>query len=440
MDGFSRAAGARLIYDSLVAERGAGTGLINRAVLPLVRETLSDTPITVLQGARQVGKSTLAKQLVDERGGLLVSLDDPVALDAATSDPDGFLETPAGFLAIDEAQRAPQLIRALKASVDRDRRPGRFLVTGSADLLDVPGVSDSLAGRAETVPLYGFSQGELAGRSVDFVTRVIQQGDEWIAAYRSSRARPEYLDLITAGGYPEAVRRAGSARERWFENYVQRIIRRDAAEVSRLQHLDRLELLLRLIAANNAGEMVQAHLARDAGIPETSLAPYIRLLENLYLAHRVGAWHNNLTKRVVSRPKLLLLDSGLAAHLAGQTPESLSIPTGSKHLGGLLEGFVAGELLKQRSWSKSRFRLHHFRDRDGAEVDLVVETARAGLIGVEVKAARNVSASDFKGLELVRDRRGERFRAGILLHLGEQAFSFGDRLWSLPVDALWAGE
>ncbi len=399
---------------------------------------MSDTPITLIQGARQVGKSTLARQVVDERGGVLVSLDDAAALEAARVDPDGFLESArGGLLAIDEVQRVPELVRALKSSVDADRRPGRYLVTGSADLLDVPGVSDSLAGRAETVRLYGLSQGEMIGRREDFVTALLDGGDDWLRAYGSQRTRDQYLDIVTAGGYPEALRRSGRARDRWFENYLERIVRRDAAEVGRLQHLDRLATLLRLIAANNSGELVQAHLARDAGIPETSLAPYVRLLEQLYLVQRVPAWHNNLTKRVVSRPKITMLDSGLNAHLTGRSPDTLSTALGAKHVGGLLEGFVTSELQKQRTWSSSRFRIHHFRDRDGAEVDLMVETAQGELIGIEVKATKTVKAGDLTGLRLVRDRSGAEFRAGIVLHMGERSYSFGDRLWSLPVDALW---
>lgn len=420
-------------------ELTSGHQLIRRNVLDILRETLSDTPITVIQGARQVGKSTLARQVVDELGGALVSLDDAVALEAARVDPDGFLEsTRGGLLAIDEIQRVPELVRALKASVDTDRRPGRYLVTGSADLLDVPGVSDSLAGRAETVQLYGLSQGELSGHSEDFVTAVLDRGEDWLRAYESRRTREEYLDIVTAGGYPEALRRSGRARDRWFDNYLERIVRRDAAEVGRLQHLDRLATLLRLVAANNAGELVQAHLARDAGIPETSLAPYVRLLEQLYLVRRVPAWHSNLTKRVVSRPKIAMLDSGLAAHLAGQSPDTLTTAAGQKHVGGLLEGFVTSELHKQRTWSASRFRIHHFRDRDGAEVDLMVETVQGEFIGIEVKAAKTVRDGDLAGLRLVRDRSGAEFRAGLVLHMGERAFSFGDRLWSLPLDALWS--
>lgn len=413
--------------------------LVTRNSTDLLRETLADTPITVIQGARQVGKSTLAKQLHQEYGGEFESLDDAGSLDAARADPDGFVERPPNrLLVIDELQRAPELVRALKAAVDRDRRPGRFLVTGSADLLDVPGVSDSLAGRAETVPLYGFSQGELTGVIEDFVGNLLQGQVEWLQGYESSRTRQEYLQLICAGGYPDVLVRDERGRARWFSNYLQRIVRRDATEVSRLQFMERLPVMLRLIAANNAGELVQAHLARDARVPESSLGAYIGLLESLYLVQPIPAWHANLTKRVVARPKVSVIDSGLAAYLAGQTPGTLSVPVGLVHVGGLLEGFVSSELTKQRSWSAVRYGLYHFRDRDGAEVDLIAETARGEVVGVEVKAAKTVTEADFKGLRLVRNKSGAEFKAGVVLHLGDKVRSFGDRLWSAPVDALWA--
>lgn len=414
------------------------TRLVRRNAETLLAETLSDTPITVIQGARQVGKSTLAAKLVSERGGVLVSLDDPVALEPARRDPDGFLELGGGgLLGIDEVQRVPELVRALKAAVDADRRPGRFLVTGSAELLDVPGVSDSLAGRAETVALYGLSQGELADRREDFVGNIVASGPEWIVSRTSTMDRAAYLDLLCAGGYPEAIGRQGRARDRWFENYLTRIVRRDAAEIGRLQHMDRLSTLIRLLAANNAGELVWAHLARAAGLPETSIPPYLRLLESLFLVRRIPSWSANLVQRHVERPKVALLDSGLAAHLIGQTSESLAAPAGLQYVGGLLEGFVAAELIRQRTWSDVRFNLSHFRSRDGSEVDLIVEAANGDIVGVEVKAAKSVRGSDFRGLEFVRDRAGAAFRAGIILHMGERTHSFGDRLWSMPVAALW---
>lgn len=419
---------------------GIAPRLIKRNVTSLVFETLADTPVTVIQGARQVGKSTLAKMVVARRGGHMVSLDEAGALASAREDPDGFVLSPPGeLLVIDEAQRAPELVRALKAAVDADRRPGRFLVTGSADLLHVAGVSDSLAGRAQTVALQGLSQGEMQGHEEDFVSRVVEGGAAWIADRSSAMDRGDYVAMVCAGGYPEVSGKDGRSRQRWFDNYLQRIVIRDAAELSRLQHMERLGRLLRLIAANNAGELVGAHLARDAGIPETSLSSYLATLEHLYLVQRLPAWGHNLTKRVVSRPKIAVSDPGLAAHLTGRTEQALASVTGPNHFGGLLEGFVGSELSKQRTWSRTRYTLHHFRDRDAAEVDIVVETASGGVIGIEVKAARTVMRQDFRGLRFLQERSGAAFLFGLVLHAGSQALPFGEGLWSLPIEALWQG-
>ncbi len=409
-----------------------------RHTAALVRETLSDTPITVIQGARQVGKSTLAKQLASEFRAVVLSLDEPGVLEAASNDPDGFVRQAGDrLLVLDELQRAPGLIRALKAAVDEDRRPGRFLVTGSADLLTLPGNSDSLAGRAETIELGGLSQGELQRSADDFVTHLMADGGGSLAGFTTGWQREDLVAAVVAGGYPDAIARSGRARDRWYGNYLTRIVQRDASEISRLQHSDRLGRLLRLISANNAGELVIAHLARDSGVPASSVEPYLQLLESLYLVRRLPAWGHNLTKRVIGRPKIAVKDSGLAAHLNGMTAESLSTPVGASRLGGLLEGFVGSELRKQQTWSDTRFSVNHFRDRDLAEVDIVIEAASGEVIGIEVKAARSVNRQDFKGLELLRDKLGETFVAGFVLHAGPQVLPFGDRLRSAPVSLLW---
>lgn len=410
-----------------------------RSVEPLIREALADTPVTVIQGARQVGKSWLAEHVVNTVGGKLLSLDDSDTLTAARNDPDGFVRQPVtGTLALDEVQRVPELIRAIKSAVDNDRRAGRFLLTGSADLLHLPGADESLAGRAETVPLFGFSQGELAGGNEDFVQELITSGEDWIASRSSELERADYAHAVCAGSYPEAVSRTGRRRERWMTNYVRRVVAHDAAEVSRLIHVDRLERLLSVLAANNSGELVKARIARDLEMPETTLPPYLRLLADLYLVHALPAWGRNLTRRVVGRPKVSLLDTGLAAHLIGQNPDRLSSPTGNDHLGGLLEAFVAGELRRQQGWSEIGYQIHHFRDRDGYEVDLVLESPDGTIVGIEVKSSRSVTVQHFRPLELLRDRLGTQFIFGLVLHTGPRATRFGDRLWSAPVSALWS--
>lgn len=414
------------------------TGLRARYAQSLADETLEDTPITVIQGARQVGKSTLMREIVAGRDATVLSLDATPVYNAARADPDAFVRQSEGLLVIDEVQRVPELVRAMKDAVEEDRRPGRFLVTGSADLLQIPGTEESLAGRAETVVLYGLSQGELAGHREDFVDRLLAGDEKKLSTRIGSLSREDYLDTICGGSYPEPLSRAGRRRNAWFDNYVKRIMARDARDLSRLAHLDRLPDLLRLLAANTSGELVKARIANDAGIPETSLPGYLDLLETLYLIHVLPAWGDNLTKRVTGRPKVSLLDTGLAARLNHVTPTAMVPGAVSGAAGGLFESFVAGELRRQLVWAETSARLFHFRDRDGLEVDLVVESDGGRVAGVEMKAAGSVSQGDFKGLTFLRDKLKDRFALGVVLYTGKQPLPFGDRLWALPYSALWS--
>ena len=412
--------------------------LRHRFAQELVEETLSDTPITVLQGARQVGKGTLVHEVLAGREATFLSLDAAPTYNAAKADPDGFVRQTTGLLGIDEVQRVPELVRAMKDAVEEDRRPGRFLITGSANLLDLPGTQESLAGRAETVVLYGLSRGEIEGRREDFVDRLMAGDAKALQRRRTTLTRENYVAMICAGSYPEPLGRSGRRRNAWFDNYLQRIVSRDARDVSRLSHLDLLPTLIRLLAANNAGELVKARVARDAGIPETSLHSYVDLLETLYLIHQIPAWGNNLTRRATGRPKVSLLDTGLAARLNNVTPAAMQPGVVSNAAGGLFEAFVAGELRRQLVWSDTDASLAHFRDTDGLEVDLVLEDSGRRVAGVEVKSARTITKKEFRGLEFLRDKLGDRFTLGVLLYTGPEVLPFGDRLWALPVAALWS--
>ncbi|MCL1897801.1 MAG: ATP-binding protein [Micrococcales bacterium] len=395
---------------------------------------LAESPAVVIQGARQVGKSTLVAQTIKRHGGQVFSLDDDNTLLAAQASPTEFVRQPVqGILAIDEVQRAPGLLVAVKAAIDIDRRPGRFLLTGSADLLHVSGASESLAGRAETLKLWGLSQGERLGMTDDFIS--------WVTKRHPVTGRQfdqvDYPALIVDGGYPEAIRRSQRGRTRWFDNYAHAIVDHDAAEVSGLEALDRLGTLLRLAAATTSQELVLAGFSRLTGIPQRSLPPYLRLLDDLYLTQRLAPWGRNLAKRVVGRPKLHLADTGLAAHLSGVTDAMLNDVFQRPKLGGLLESFVLAELVKQQSWSATTFRLFHFRDSTGPEVDLVAELSDGKVVGIEVKSAADLGNSDFKGLAYLRDKLGEQFVQGVVLYTGQRELPWGDRLRALPVSALW---
>ncbi|MFT4136951.1 ATP-binding protein [Microbacterium sp.] len=413
----------------------APSSLIPRLILPRLREVLDDTRIVVLQGARQVGKSTLAAQVLTERAGTGVTLDDPASLDFARSDPFGFVEqAPEELLVIDELQRAPELVVALKAAVDRDQRPGRFLVTGSANLLDLSSTHESLAGRAERVELYPLSQRELDRRDGSFIDAAID--GESFSRHTSELRREDYAERACAGGYPEALRRTTvQRREDWHASYLSQIVRRDAPDISGLQRLADLPRLLRLIAARMGSTMVWSSLAADASIPRRTLDPYLALLETLYLTHALPAWSTNLTSREVKQPKVFLADSGLAASLLGATAAALT--PGSARLGPLIECFVVGELRRQQTWAMQRTTMHHYRDSRGIEVDVVLETPDGRVVGIEVKAAATAHAQDAKGLSVLRDRLGDRFVAGYILYAGRGTVAVGERIRAVPIDALW---
>lgn len=414
------------------------TEQVERFAESRVLEALRDTRIVVTQGARQVGKTTLLHEVVAKAGGRAVTLDDEVVRAAARADPVGFVsQYPEGLLAIDEVQRAPELVLALKLVVDRDPRPGRFLLTGSANLLRLPATEDSLAGRAEGIELHGFSQGEIAGRRERFIDRVLA-GDRFLG-HTSTLTRKDYLERAVAGSYPQALARTGRRRSQWLDNYLARVVERDAPDVSPLQRLGDLPLILRALAARNSDELNIADIARGTGIPARTLAPHLELLETLYLVQRIPAWSANLTKRVVSRPKAALLDTGLTARLIGVSAAGAAPAVQPETAGRLLEGFVAGELRRQQGWAEELVRISHYRDHAGGEVDLILETDDGRVAGIEVKATSSVGKNDGKWLAKLRDRLGDRFTAGVILHTGSSSGPFGDKIAAVPIDILWAG-
>lgn len=412
--------------------------IVDRLVKPRVDEALRDTRIVVLQGARQVGKSTLAAQIADTRRSLIVTLDDIDVRRFASDDPTGFVtQFPDGMLVIDEIQRVPELIVAMKAAVDRDKSPGKFLVTGSANLLELAATHESLAGRAQSLTLYSFSQSELKAQSTAFIDRAF--AGQRFHELSSDQTRSGYLDLACRGGYPEALtRKSARRRSEWYDTYLTQIVNRDATDISGLQRLADLPRLLRFLAARSGSGMVWNSLANDAAIPRTTLDPYIRLLETLFLIHVLPAWTTNLTSREIKQPKVFLLDTGLAASLMGVTSAALGPTVPNSPAGGLLEGLVAGELRRQLSWSSERASISHYRDQRGAEVDLILESPDGRVVGIEVKASATVQPKDLAGLALLRDRLKDRFIAGYVLHTGPSTRVVADRVTAVPIDALWS--
>ncbi|TAK86037.1 MAG: ATP-binding protein [Betaproteobacteria bacterium] len=408
--------------------------MFERNLAPQLLEALADTPVVALTGARQTGKSTLAQQIAARIEAGYWTLDDAATHAAAASDPVGFIRGLGRAAVIDEAQKAPGLFAALKAEVDRDRRPGRFLLTGSADVRTLPAISESLAGRIEFATLWPLSQGEIHGRRERFIDALFAR--ELPRLGRSPAGERSIEAMVAAGGYPEALARAvESRREAWFSSYIATLLQRDVRDLARIDGLTELPRLLRLLAARSAALLNASEISRSSGIANTTLKRYLALLELVFLVRPLAAWSTNLGKRLVKSPKLHLVDSGLAAHLLGLSAQRLAQ---DRHaLGALLESFVVGELRKQAAWAETRVSLGHFRSPAGAEVDVVLEDRRGRVAGVEVKASASVGRRDFSGLLLLQQSLRARFACGVVLYTGEQAVPFGDRLIALPVSALW---
>lgn len=412
------------------------TSTIPRNSRVLAEEILSDTPVLTVSGARQVGKSTLVSQLLQNRNHRLLNLDNAATLQAAQTDPDGFVrQFPEGVVAIDEIQRVPALLRAIKAALDEDRRPGRFIVTGSSNLMNLKGAEESLAGRAETLRLRGFSQGERKGITEDFAANAWNPHPQLPA---SEFERIDYLRMITESSFPEIAEATPRRRDRWVQAYVERVLTKDATDLYGIQYPDRLRVLLGKIASQGASEFVAAHIGRELNIPERSVPGYLDALKNVFLIDVLPAWGTNLTRRVISKPKVFLQDPATAASLVGVDAASLEMQISSSFTGGLLESFVATELLKQQEWSAIPFKLFHFRDSTGKEVDLVMESRNREVVGVEVKAAVSLQGKDFSGLRHLQKLAGERFRCGILLYAGKESLPMGPGLWAMPISALWS--
>ncbi len=406
-----------------------------RSLTPVIGTALADTPVVLIHGARQCGKTTLAWMLLQEGlSARYLTLDQAGVLAAAAADPEGFVAGLGGPAVLDEVQRAPGLLLAIKADVDRDRRPGRFLLTGSASVLLLPQVADALVGRVEIATLWPLSQGEIEGRREGFLPWLFDGRQELIVT--GAETREAVVERVVRGGFPEAVgRAAGARREAWFESYLSTIVQRDVRDVSDIDRLAEVPRLLRFLAARSASLLNLAELARTAAIPQTTLKRYFALLQGIFLVRLLPPWSTNQAKRMVRSPKVMLTDTGLAAFLLGLDRDRLRDDPQS--LGPLLENFVAVEVLKQLGWAPARIEAFHFRTSEGAEVDLVLERADGGLVGVEVKASATVGARDFRGLKRLAELGGPRFVRGVVLYLGESVVPFARNLHAVPLGALW---
>lgn len=410
--------------------------LVGRHAHRAVEAALADTRVVVLLGARQVGKSTLLEQIAAAEGAgrRLLTLDDQATRAAATADPAGFVASLRTPVAIDEIQRAPGLMTEIKLRVDRDRTPGQFAITGSANLLEMRQVKDSLAGRAEYLRLHPFSQGELHGHRESFVEQLARGDIPEITG--ATVGRPGYAAPIARGGYPEAQKRTAGRRTRFFESYVEGVLERDLTTLADVGDRAEVARLLGALAATSSAELNIDGLADRLGRPASTIRRQIELLETLFLVRRLPAWSTNLLQRTIRRPKAYIADTGLLMHLVGADETRIE---SDLDLGGpVFETFVAMELVRQVSWLDDAPDLFHFRDRDQREVDVVLAHRDGRVVGVEVKAAATVGPRDFRGLRHLRDKLGERFVAGVLLYTGENTVPFEDRLAAVPISGLWA--
>lgn len=410
-----------------------GGTLVGRKAAHLVREALADTRVVAVNGARQVGKSTLITKIAREYPRAAIrTLDDPALLLAAHEDPVAFV-THDELLAIDEVQRAPELFLPIKMVVDADPTPGRYLLAGSAQILALRDLPDALPGRMETIELWPFSQGELDGTPDRFVDAAFAAGPD--LEHESTLTKRDYFERVVRGGFPEAVARTGRRRGAFFESYLRTLLDRDVRELAAIERHGELRRLLALLAGRAASLLVVDSLSAAASIPRTTLNRYLGLLSATFFVKQIPAWSAGQTLRTTATPKIALTDTGLAAHLVNQDAQRLAGPGTSG--GPLLENFVLMELARQLTWSETFAQLFHFRTRDGVEVDAVLETGDGRLVAIEVKAAATIRAEDLRGLRYLARRLGDRFAAGFVFYTGPHTIALGDRIRALPLEALW---
>lgn len=405
--------------------------LYPRSIEPRMTEALLDTPVVLLAGPRQAGKTTLARQMAGQ-GMRYLTLDDDLTRLSAREDPVGMIRS-LDKAVIDEIQRAPQLLLAIKKSVDEDRRPGRFLLTGSANLMTLPTVADSLAGRMETLSLLPLSQSEIE-----------RSQSNWIdTAFSGRLLRTEapalgdaLVERVLCGGYPEMrARPLARRRQAWARQYLDALIQRDVRDVAGIDRLDQLPRFLRALA-QTAGQMCNyTKLGGQVGLDGKTAARYLGVFEQMYLLKRVDVWARNRLNRVVKTPKLQFIDSGLLATLMDLGHDELG--QDRTRFGHLLETFVFGELLKHGASAEGDYSLMYYRDTDQAEVDVVIENSAGQLVGVEVKATATVKAADLRGLKKLANLAGDQFKLGVLLYDGAETLPLGEGLWAAPLSSLW---
>jgi len=388
----------------------------------------------MVQGARQVGKSTLCQEIADgEHPAQTVSMDERANRETAQADPAGFLAAFTGPVFIDEVQRAPDLILAIKQVVDRDQQPGQFLLSGSANILTSRKVQESLTGRIELLRLWPFAQAELEGATGNLVDALFDGRVPRVS--KAPIGHTAFSRRVAEGGYPEAQARDPSRRDRWFQSYLKTTFERDIQAIADLQKTHEMRRLLSVLATRSANLLRYSSIADALEINQKTVKSYIGVLEAIFLVQTLPAWRPSFLSRVVHAPKVYITDSGLLTHLLGADEQRIA--SDDRVTGIALETFVATEVMKHSGWSEVDPRIYHFRDAWGGEVDLVLEDRAGRVVAIEAKARATLSQRDASALVKLRDSLGEKFIAGVVIHSGEQTLPLGERLWAVPVSGLW---
>lgn len=406
--------------------------ILPRNIQSSIEEALKDTPVVAVLGPRQVGKSTLVRSMAPERA--YINLDEEPYADTAHSDPEGFIAGLPEFVTLDEVQRVPELIPAIKTSVDRNRKPGRFLLTGSANLLLLPHLSESLAGRMEIIRLHPLCESEKAAMPGQFLQRMLDNSLEPEVKPRPLTDDEDLVNRILAGGFPEAVRRSPQRARSWHRQYLEAILEKDVREVARVQDVDDLGRLLNVLAVQTGNLLNISTLSRDLGIARATVDHYLAVLRRLYLIRIIPAWHSNHAKRLVKSPKVYIPDSGLAATLLKLEAKDW-IPK-RKTFGNLLESFIIQQLSAQASWTDPTLELMHFRNKDGLEVDCIISNG-SGFWAFEVKASHSIRNQDTKAILKFREQTGPKFQSGIVFYTGSSILRLNDDIHAVPVAKLW---
>jgi hypothetical protein len=414
------------------------TAMIHRHITEHLLQALADTPATLVNGARQTGKSTLVQsaELV-KHGRQYLTFDDSGVLAAAKRDPNGFIAGLNTPVTLDEVQHVPELFPVIKVAIDRKREPGRFLLTGSANVMLLPKLSESLAGRMELLTLWPFSQGEMNGVREGFIDALFSKQPIWSSGKSNRIQRDDLFEKILAGGYPLVIARNTAARRKaWFQSYLTTILQRDVRDLTNVADVTAVPRLLSVVAARAGGLLNFADLSRTLGLPQTTLKRYFALLEATFLVQLLRPWSSNLGQRLIQTPKVYLDDTGLLAHSLGLTVERLKVD--GTLAGGVLENFVLMELRKQSAWSEIQPEFYYWRTASGQEVDIVLEDSTGRLVGVEIKAGATLGGSDVRGLQAMASAVGKRWVRGVVLYTGTEVIPFATNLHGLPLPQLWA--